>query len=95
LNVIEHVWGMMRRALSSLAIGSEAELKAALTTIWMGIPQDALDSLVDSFHYLLRLLTLHGGASLNPFLRHGQQVAIREEVDFLEEVKRRRESLAE
>jgi hypothetical protein len=72
LNVIEHVWGMMKRVLSSLAIGSEAELKAALTTIWMEIPQDVLDSLVDSFRYRLHLLILHGGASLNPFLRHGR-----------------------
>jgi hypothetical protein len=72
LNVIEPVWGMMKRILSSLMIGSDEELKAALTTIWMRIPQKDLDSLAESFHYRVHLPILDGGASLNPFLRYGR-----------------------
>jgi hypothetical protein len=64
--------GMMKCVLSSLTIGSDEELKVVLTTIWMGIPQEVLDSLIEKFHYRLHLLILHGGAWLNPFLRHNR-----------------------
>jgi hypothetical protein len=36
------------------------------------MPQEVLDSLVESFHDRLRFLIRYGGASLNPFLRHGR-----------------------
>ncbi|OHS95295.1 hypothetical protein TRFO_38609 [Tritrichomonas foetus] len=70
LNPIEMVWGIMKKLLNSFTITSIADLKTKLMEIWNYIPFNTINSLLQSFRNRLHLVLLHGGDSIQPFLRH-------------------------
>ena len=71
LNVIEHIWGIMKAKLRAMAPKTKEELKQCLLQIWNEVSLETVNKLCQSLRYRLWLVISHGGASIGPFLRHG------------------------
>ena len=71
LNVIEHIWGIMKAKLRAIGPKTKDEMKDCLLQIWDEISLETISKLCASLRYRLWLLVSHGGASIGPFLRHG------------------------
>lgn len=72
LNVIENIWGLMKRVVNSMEIYSQADLIQTLHTIWNTIPQSTINSLVSSYKYRLKLTIDLSGESIQDHIRHNR-----------------------
>lgn len=72
LNVIEHIWAMMKAGVRAVRPKTVEQLKETLLTLWNEIDQDMIDRLCRSFRYRLYLLVNHRGAAIGPYLRHNR-----------------------
>lgn len=77
LNVIENIWGLMKRVVNSMEIYSKADLIQTLHVVWDSIPLSTINGLVKSFKYRLKLTIDHQGESIQDFMRH-----LRDDFDY-------------
>ena len=65
LNVIEICWAMVKSQIDATSISSAQDLYHAAIQAWNAIPQESINSLIDSFDTRLTTCIKIGGNSLN------------------------------
>lgn len=64
LNPIEHLWGVMKRAVAELNPQNVNELKDVILAVWNSMSQEMINNLVDSFRHRLYMVVANSGCSI-------------------------------
>jgi transposase len=68
LNVIEVIWGIMKRRLKAERITSKTMAKEAILQEWRNLSFDTINRLVDSFETRVHMVADAGGRTIQPLL---------------------------